>query len=77
MGAKTPILKIIKKIVPIKIRKKIIYLVRDNLNASSFQIEIDFSEQDRINLYKKFLPNVKKLENLIQKDLSIWHNDKK
>jgi len=72
MGKDYFIQKLIKKLVPFEVRKKIVYTIKDKLNVSSSQIEIDLSKWDKINLYKKFLPDVKKLENLTNINFSIW-----
>jgi len=39
---------------------------------SSKKIKVSFSEKEKKKLQKKFIPDIKKLENLIKKDLNCW-----
>jgi len=72
MGKNYLIQRWLKKIIPSEMRKKIVYYIINKLNVSQPKIEINLSKQEKLNLYKKFIPDIKKLGSLTKKDFSIW-----
>ncbi len=62
----------LKRLIPFKIRKKIVYYITNKLNVSSSEIKINLSKEEELNLYKNFISDIRKLENLTKKNFSIW-----
>jgi len=66
-------------VVPVKVRKSYIKILKERIYwslLSSKEIEVDFSLEDREELRRKFVSDIEKLQNLINKDLSCWLHGK-
>lgn len=62
----------LKFLLPLDLRRLWARKLRDNWNVSSSDIKVDFTEEEKNELRKKFVGDVKKVERLLGLDLSSW-----